>query len=87
MPFEDGSLGAICDKGTLDAICCGDGFDYEAGLVAAECVRCLRPGGRWVCISLMPGTVVLPLFKRQEWASLDSKLVQPGVFCHTAVRG
>ena len=32
----DGSVAAILDKGTLDAICCGDGFDYARSAVAAN---------------------------------------------------
>ena len=63
-----GSVAAVLDKGTLDAICCGEGFDWEAGRVAASLVRALRPGGVWVCASLMPPSVVLPLVSRAEWS-------------------
>tara|TARA_B100000795_G_scaffold169403_1_gene127676 strand:- start:124 stop:1068 length:945 start_codon:yes stop_codon:yes gene_type:complete len=68
----DGSVAAILDKGTLDAICCGDGFDYEAGRVGASLTRALRPGGVWCCVSLMPPGLVLPLLQREEWAELQS---------------
>ena len=67
-PIVAGSVAAVLDKGTLDAICCGDGFDWEAGRVAASLVRALRPGGVWVCASLMPPSVVLPLVRRTEWS-------------------
>ena len=66
----DGSVAAIVDKGTLDAICCGEGFDYEAKRVAASLVRALRPGGVWCCVSLMPPALVLPLVARDEWSEL-----------------
>ena len=56
-------LGAIIDKGTLDAVCCGDGFDWEAKQIANEMVRVLVPGGRWICLSLMPPSVLLPLIQ------------------------
>ena len=68
----DGSVAAILDKGTLDAICCGDGFDYEARRVGASLTRALRPGGVWCCVSLMPPGLVLPLLQRDEWAELQS---------------
>ena len=68
----DGSVAAILDKGTLDAICCGDGFDYEARRVGASLTRALRPGGVWCCVSLMPPGLVLPLLQREEWSELES---------------
>ena len=70
--LSDGSVAAIVDKGTLDAICCGEGFDYEARRVGASLTRALRPDGVWCCISLMPPAVVLPLLQREEWAELHA---------------
>ncbi|KAL1518417.1 hypothetical protein AB1Y20_002709 [Prymnesium parvum] len=67
MSFADGSFCAAVDKGTLDAICSAEGYDYEAARVAAELVRVLRPRGRWVCVSLMPPAVLLPIMEREEW--------------------
>ena len=32
--LSESYYGAVLDKGTLDAICCGDGFDWEAKRVA-----------------------------------------------------
>ena len=71
--FGAGSFRAIVDKGTLDALLCSEGFDYEAGRVAAECARLLAPGGVWACISLSPPETVLPLLKRDEWSSLSAE--------------
>jgi len=68
-------IGAVIDKGTLDAICCGDGFDYEARTVLAEVRRVLAPGGRWLCLSLMPPSVVMPLLQRHEWSSVHAERV------------
>ena len=95
--FADGSFAAVFDKGTLDAICTGEGFDFEAGRVSAEVARILEPGGRWVCVSLMPGRVVQPILQRPEWESIESMTldVDKGadgasggtvVHLHTAVR-
>jgi SAM-dependent methyltransferase len=53
-----GSLGAVVDKGTLDAICSGEGFDCEARAVASSVARALRPGGVWLSVSLMPPNVI-----------------------------
>lgn len=85
-PIAAGSVAAVLDKGTLDAICCGDGFDWEAGRVAASLVRALQPGGVWVCASLMPPTVVLPLVRRAEW-SLSAEPVPeaPALTIYTGV--
>jgi EEF1A lysine methyltransferase 4 len=69
LSFDAGSFGAIIDKGTLDAICSGEGYDYEGGRVASELQRVLRPVGRWLCISLMPPSVVLPMMQRREWGN------------------
>ena len=84
--LETGRFSAIVDKGTLDAICSGEGYDYEAGRLAAECKRLLAPGGVWVCVSLLPPAVLLPLLERQEWASLDAEPLEH-VHCYTATAG
>ena len=84
----DGSVAAALDKGTLDAICCGEGFDYEARRVAASVVRALRPGGVWACVSLMPPSVVLPLMRRAEWTLLQAEpLERTGLHVYRGVRG
>lgn len=73
--IADGDMGAVVDKGTLDAICCGEGFDYEARRVASEAARVLAPGGRWLCISLMPPSVLRPLLVDPQvwsWVSCES---------------
>jgi len=65
--FEPHSFGSVLDKGTLDAICCGEGFDHEAKLVASAVERVLVPGGLWITASLMPPSVVMPLLDRSNW--------------------
>ncbi len=84
-PYESGRFRAIVDKGTLDAVLCCEGFDFEAGRVAAECARLLAPGGVWACISLNAPAIVLPLLARDEWASLSAEPLG-AVHIYTACR-
>ena len=92
--FPSGQFAAVIDKGTLDAICTQDGFDYEAGLMSAEVARIMEPGGRWISISLMPGHVIIPLLERAEWESIESQTLSTAagvsgtsvVHMHVAVR-
>ena len=83
--IPDASIACVIDKGTLDAICVGDGFDYEARRVAAEAVRVLAPGGRLMCLSLMPPSVLLPLLQRHEWSMIKSEPVG-GLHLYYAMR-
>ena len=69
LSFGDSSFASVVDKGTLDAICTGEGYDYEAKLVGSEVARVLVPGGRWACLSLMPPSVVRPLLTNSQWWS------------------
>lgn len=85
--FADASVAAVLDKGTVDAICCGEGFDWEAKQVARQVARVLIPGGRWLCVSLMPPNVLLPLLRegRSEWALVNSEPLSRGLHlyhCH-----
>ena len=92
--FPAASFAAVIDKGTLDAICTSDGFDYEAGLMSAEVARILEPGGRWVCISLLPGRVIIPCLERAEWESIGTRTLATAagacggsvIHMHVAVR-
>ena len=65
--FGSSEFGCVIDKGTLDAICCGEGFDYEGRLVLKSVERVLVPGGRWVCVSLMGPAVVMPMLDQAAW--------------------
>ena len=89
--FDDATFDGVVDKGTLDAICVGEGFDYEAARASAEVSRVLRPSGLWVCVSLMPSTVIVPLLERAEWKSISSEKLgmassSTPVHMHIAVR-
>ena len=84
--LKTSNFAAIVDKGTLDALLCGDGFDYEAACLSGECARLLRSGGSWVSISLSPPRTILPLLARDEWYSLSATPLAGSVFCYAAVR-
>ena len=84
MSFEKESFGACIDKGTLDAICCGEGFDYEARRVTMEVFRVLAPGGVWLVLSLMPPSVMLPLIHSQhtnDWMVSYDKVDKYHLYC------
>ncbi len=84
--FPDGAFAAVIDKGTLDAVCSGEGFDFEGGRVARALCRVLRPTGRWLCVSLMPPQVVLPMMRRDgEWA-LEHQRLGDGLHLYRGLR-
>lgn len=82
--FGARSFGAVLDKGTLDAICCGEGWDYEARLVAQGIARVLVPGGVWLCVSLMPPDALLPVVhSAAAWDSLVAEPIGSGLHLYT----
>ncbi|XP_037469645.1 EEF1A lysine methyltransferase 4-like isoform X3 [Triticum dicoccoides] len=46
--FGDGSFDCIIDKGTLDAMMCGDDAPHGAYKMLAEVARLMRPGGIYI---------------------------------------
>ena len=86
--FDDGSFDAVIDKGTLDAMCSDDSAASSARVTSmvAEIARVLRPGGKYLVITLGQAHVlsawcdaltgrgaatVLPAGRNIPWASLD----------------
>lgn len=51
LPFEQGSYNGVIDKGTLDAILCGDTSVEFAHRMLRECDRVLGPGGVLVLVT------------------------------------
>ena len=81
------SFGSIVDKGTLDALATGDGWDYEVRSIATEVHRLLRPGGRWACVSLMPPSVWRPtVAAAAAFERIESEVLVDGVHLHVAER-
>mmetsp|Transcript_34017 Transcript_34017/g.101200 ORF Transcript_34017/g.101200 Transcript_34017/m.101200 type:complete len:123 (-) Transcript_34017:103-471(-) len=55
MPeFEDASFSGVLDKGTLDALMCGDTAEEDASRMLSEISRVLRPGGVYMMITSHP---------------------------------
>lgn len=84
--FRASEFGVVLDKGTLDACCCGEGFDYEGSLVLKAVERVLAPGGRWICLSLMGPSVVMPLLPRASWPYAHHERIAGGLHLYHARR-
>ncbi len=52
MPqYADASFGGVLDKGTLDALLCGDSDAADSAAMLAEVHRLLAPGGAYLCVT------------------------------------
>lgn len=51
MDYPDKSYDAIIDKGTMDAILCGEGGPEKVGQYLTHCSRILRPRGTLIVVS------------------------------------
>jgi ubiquinone/menaquinone biosynthesis C-methylase UbiE len=51
LKFDDGVFDLVFDKGTIDALMCGDGSIRKVGLTLWEIYRVLRPGGLFIEIT------------------------------------
>lgn len=52
MPqFVDNQFEGVLDKGTLDAMLCGDNDEPDAASMMSECSRLLKPGGSYLMIT------------------------------------
>lgn len=54
LTFPAGRFGGVVDKGTLDAILCGDESTANARRLCEHVARVLRPGGVYVVVSYGP---------------------------------
>ena len=73
LAFGEGSFAGVVDKGTVDAICTGDGWDYEARRVSRSLRRVLKPGGKWVGVCLTPPSALLAAMESDQWATLSGE--------------
>eukprot|EP01103_Thecamoeba_quadrilineata_P015572 TRINITY_DN4964_c0_g1_i2.p1 TRINITY_DN4964_c0_g1~~TRINITY_DN4964_c0_g1_i2.p1 ORF type:complete len:184 (+),score=18.34 TRINITY_DN4964_c0_g1_i2:174-725(+) len=51
LPYEDKSFDAAIDKGTLDALLCGNNSVKNAEMMLANISRTLKPGGTFIMIT------------------------------------
>lgn len=80
--FPPSNFALALDKGGLDAICSGEGFDHEGALVTNQLAQVVRTGGRWLSISLMPLSVLELFVSDSVWSLRSSTQVSPGVHAH-----
>jgi len=65
MSFNDATYKFVIDKGTLDAIMCGDNANEVGEKMLKEISRVLASGGVFILISCMPRGFVWPLLNSQ----------------------
>lgn len=59
------SFGCVLDKGTVDALLCGDDDEADSLAMLRECERVLRPGsGVYVCVTYAPPRTRLRYLQR-----------------------
>lgn len=52
LPLREESIDVALDKGTLDALACTDDPEAMIAAMARDVARVLRPGGRWLIVSM-----------------------------------
>ncbi|KAH0787070.1 Phosphoethanolamine N-methyltransferase-related protein [Histomonas meleagridis] len=62
MTYEDNSFDVVFDKGTLDALFCGDMKNVEKTI--CEVARILKPNGIYIVITYGPPNARVPVFQR-----------------------
>lgn len=81
--FGDATFDGAIDKGTLDAVLCGDNSTANVNKMLSEICRVLAPTGVYICISYgqPPNRLVYldkPEFNWEVTASQVAKMVLPG---------
>ncbi|KAL6746413.1 hypothetical protein V8C86DRAFT_2944014 [Haematococcus lacustris] len=71
--FPDASFGGVLDKGTLDALMCGDTHDADTRLLLHEAVRVLRPAAWYLQITHAAPASRLRYLQQPElgWAAIE----------------
>eukprot|EP00798_Chlamydomonas_sp_ICE-L_P031306 gene31305-6453_t len=81
IDFEDQSFGGILDKGTLDALLCGDCAEGDAHKMMIECSRLLQPGCSYFMVTHGPPPARLSFLNHPEygWDILVHEVGQQGI--------
>lgn len=81
MDFPDGSFDCVIDKGTLDAILCGEMSTTNAHKSLSEIYRVLSPKGTYICISYgQPTHRICYLEKPEfEWKIVTNNVFKPTI--------
>jgi ubiquinone/menaquinone biosynthesis C-methylase UbiE len=78
LKFPDGAFDVVLDKGTLDALFCGETAGGRIAKTLKEVHRVLRPGGSFIDITYGRPSARLPVFRGVglDWQLLDPIQVQ-----------
>eukprot|EP01017_Pseudomicrothorax_dubius_P000311 TRINITY_DN0_c1537_g1_i1.p1 TRINITY_DN0_c1537_g1~~TRINITY_DN0_c1537_g1_i1.p1 ORF type:complete len:223 (+),score=60.38 TRINITY_DN0_c1537_g1_i1:46-714(+) len=81
MDFGDGSFDCVVDKGTLDAVLCGEMSTTNAHKMLSEVHRILTPKGVYICISYGQPDHRLPYLDKPdfEWKILTNNVFKPTI--------
>eukprot|EP00195_Chlamydomonas_chlamydogama_P006454 CAMPEP_0202899936 /NCGR_PEP_ID=MMETSP1392-20130828/9339_1 /ASSEMBLY_ACC=CAM_ASM_000868 /TAXON_ID=225041 /ORGANISM="Chlamydomonas chlamydogama, Strain SAG 11-48b" /LENGTH=421 /DNA_ID=CAMNT_0049586239 /DNA_START=342 /DNA_END=1607 /DNA_ORIENTATION=+ len=89
--FEDGSFGSAIDKGTLDAVLCGEHGTADTLAYLKEVDRILIPGGIFLLISLGGPSTRLELMRKAAvtWTVDVMLLPKPHIYlqCEASITG
>ncbi|CAD8192011.1 unnamed protein product [Paramecium pentaurelia] len=87
MEFEDGSFDGAIDKGTLDAILCGESSSSNAQKVIQEVHRVLGPKGVYLAISYGLPEHRLQYFEKPEydWNVIVKQVHKPTISTSIAI--
>ncbi|KAJ4455533.1 putative protein kinase domain protein [Paratrimastix pyriformis] len=77
LTYPSEAFEAVIDKGTVDAIVCGEDKDLAMAELAHEVLRVLTPGGVFICISCVEPAYRFKYFQRVEF---------PWTVRHTTIR-
>eukprot|EP01089_Gocevia_fonbrunei_P008224 TRINITY_DN198_c0_g2_i4.p1 TRINITY_DN198_c0_g2~~TRINITY_DN198_c0_g2_i4.p1 ORF type:complete len:111 (-),score=21.48 TRINITY_DN198_c0_g2_i4:25-357(-) len=77
--LESGTFGGVVDKGTLDAILCGEGSSVQSEKMLGEIARLVKPGGCFLCITYGQPTNRLHYLekKKYNWDIEYKSVVKP----------
>ena len=81
LQYENGTMDAVLDKGTLDSILCGDGSGPNADAMLAEIYRVLSPSGVYICITYGLPDQRQGYFQKPEfdWIPFVHKIAKPTI--------
>eukprot|EP01097_Dermamoeba_algensis_P006370 TRINITY_DN3997_c0_g1_i1.p1 TRINITY_DN3997_c0_g1~~TRINITY_DN3997_c0_g1_i1.p1 ORF type:complete len:189 (-),score=30.98 TRINITY_DN3997_c0_g1_i1:559-1125(-) len=79
MSFENNSFNYVLDKGTIDAILCGENSIQNVRKVCAEVSRVLKPKGVFFVITYGKPRTRLVYFKKREYQwKVDTYIIEKG---------
>eukprot|EP00929_Paragymnodinium_shiwhaense_P095116 TRINITY_DN56092_c0_g1_i1.p1 TRINITY_DN56092_c0_g1~~TRINITY_DN56092_c0_g1_i1.p1 ORF type:complete len:267 (-),score=41.82 TRINITY_DN56092_c0_g1_i1:505-1305(-) len=81
FPQSNGGFDIVVDKGTLDAVICGDDGEQQGKRLVNGAMKALRPGGYFLCVCVgEPGEDILQVAEGQSetiWKSWKHDIIEP----------